>query len=354
MAEAQVLMQCFVAQDALRDVVERFYRSLDNFHQDMLLGKYPRLQKISYTFDRFHQSISTELENLKTHLNQSKFSDTSLSDYFNNILEQAHSVKESLAESFHELQSEQSRVSFSQVVERVSQFRSTLAHFDAKTMFSQSAQTAGFESLEQLGQQSKIQWARKMWHVLAGFGIIGIYMFSRGTFNEKMAVFGGFILYTLFCDVLRLISPKFNQMALEQLKSMMRKKEANRLNSQTFYSIASFLVCCIFPTPIAILSILYLAIGDTLASIIGVYFGKTPLVKNLSVEGTLAFFTSCFALTFLYPLLDPTFQGSVWLLAICGGFAAAFSEFFADKMDDNFVIPLFSALFLFIAMMLLG
>ncbi|MBF0491583.1 MAG: hypothetical protein HQM15_02235 [Deltaproteobacteria bacterium] len=354
MPEAQILMQCFVAQNALKDVVERFSRSLDNFHQAILSGKYPRLQKISYTFDRFHQSISTELENLKVHLGQSKFSDTSLSEYFNQILDQAHCVRESLAERFQDLHSEQSRLSFSKVVERVSQFRSTLAHFDAKSMFSQSAQTLGFESLESLGEQSKIQWARKMWHVLAGFGIIAIYLFSRGTFNQKMAVFGGFTLYSLFCDSMRFVFPRFNQRVLHDLKSMMRKKEATRLNSQTFYSVASFIVCCLFPMPIAVLSILYLAVGDTMASVVGVYFGRTPFVKNLSVEGSLAFFTSCFMLTFLYPILDPAFHGSVWILALCGGLAAASSEFFADKVDDNFVIPLFSSLFLFISAMLLG
>src|SRR5262249_9739780 len=112
----------------------------------------------------------------------------------------------------------------------------------------------------------------------------------------------------------------------------------------SFFALSTFLVCLLFPKGIAILSILYLGLGDTAASIVGVRWGRHKFGGRFSIEGSLAFFAVCFLATLFYPRLDPHFHGPILLFALLGGLIGAFSERIFPRLDDNLVIPLFSAL----------
>ncbi|MCK4236759.1 MAG: phosphatidate cytidylyltransferase, partial [Candidatus Krumholzibacteria bacterium] len=92
---------------------------------------------------------------------------------------------------------------------------------------------------------------------------------------------------------------------------------------------------------IAMGTIMCLAVGDTVAGIVGKLFGRHK-VKDKSMEGAAANFLVCFLiLWFLVP--SP-------LIAFVGAFAGAFIELVPVPVDDNIAIPLVSGF----AMVLVG
>ncbi len=93
------------------------------------------------------------------------------------------------------------------------------------------------------------------------------------------------------------------------------------------------------------LGVLVLAIGDPVASALGSRYGKIRLANDKSLIGSLAFFSSatlaCFAyLTMVSPMRSLSALG---LAAAVAGIGAVV-ELFADKVDDNFSIPMACAL----------
>ena len=81
--------------------------------------------------------------------------------------------------------------------------------------------------------------------------------------------------------------------------------------------------------------LLVIAIGDGLSTLVGKFFGYTPLYKKKSVEGTLAGFIAAWAI--IRHFYQPVMIASIVYL---------FAELFAP-IDDNLAIPLsLSALYL--------
>ncbi|MCD6479040.1 MAG: hypothetical protein J7L44_04110 [Candidatus Diapherotrites archaeon] len=90
---------------------------------------------------------------------------------------------------------------------------------------------------------------------------------------------------------------------------------------------------------IAYLALLPVVFGDGLATIIGLRFGRHKIVSGKSVEGTLAFiFASSLALFI--------FTGSL-VVSVAVSVPAALAELFSD--EDNLIVPVFSALVLYIS-----
>jgi dolichol kinase len=108
----------------------------------------------------------------------------------------------------------------------------------------------------------------------------------------------------------------------------------------TPYCLASFLCVLIFPKFAAVLALLYLAAGDTAASLVGKLWGRTK-IGNKSLEGSIAFVAACSIVALAANRLAP--HEYPLLAAIVGAIAAALAELFLTKIDDNFSIPLSAA-----------
>lgn len=238
--------------------------------------------------------------------------------------------------------------------DKVQAFRAELKSLDLREALGHVADAVLIDRFDSLAHIQEIQWPRKLWHVLAALIIVSIFLFLPVSFHTKMVVFGIFTAYATICDITRLLWPKFNTLVVRDLQKFMRKREISGLNSMTFYSLSSFTVCLLFPKPIAILAILYLGLGDPMASIVGIKWGRHKIGPRFSWEGSLAFFATCFLLSLLYPLLAPGFSGNIWLFALAGGLIGMVSEWCSFRLDDNFVVPLLSASLLKLALGLLG
>jgi dolichol kinase len=182
--------------------------------------------------------------------------------------------------------------------------------------------------------------SRKLYHALMGLICFSLYAFvlDRTQALWILALVGG---PWAFLDLLRLRLPKLNEAALKVFGPVMRKDEINRASGNTFYVLGLLAVVIFLPKPIALLSILYLAIGDPAAAIIGTMWGRRKIPgTRKSVEGGLGNFALCFVATVLFSTLylGLAFDHSL-LFGLIGGLIAMLVEALPLPFDDNFSIP---------------
>ena len=94
-----------------------------------------------------------------------------------------------------------------------------------------------------------------------------------------------------------------------------------------------------YRTDIATAAILFLAFGDVTATTIGERFGRTKIVGEKSLEGTLAFVAAAFVAGVL---LNLTAIQLPFGLLLVGAIVAAGVELLPLFLNDNMVIPVVS------------
>ncbi len=118
------------------------------------------------------------------------------------------------------------------------------------------------------------------------------------------------------------------------LGSVTRPSEERRPTGATYVFIGAFLAAVLFAPPVAILSMLFMSVGDSAAAFVGQRYGRIP-IGNKSLEGTLACFFACLLLTLPAGLSLP--------IAAAGAVTAALTELVPRPfLNDNLAIPVFS------------
>lgn len=176
---------------------------------------------------------------------------------------------------------------------------------------------------------------------------------SRGW---AVTLLGIALTVSIFTEVSRLKNPSINAKLIRFWGPIMRSCEAERCSGIPFYLSSSLLAVAIFPQHIAVLSILYLAIGDPIASLMGLTYGQNSwkIANGKSLVGTAsgmlacAFTTAVFLMAWGYP---PALVGG---LALLGGLAGGLAELLPLEVDDNFSIPMVSGFILWFTWILLG
>ena len=133
----------------------------------------------------------------------------------------------------------------------------------------------------------------------------------------------------------------------------MREHEKHTLNSATYYIISMVTVYVLFPVEVAVLCLIFLALGDPVAGIIGIKFGKHPMTKNASVEGFLACGYVCALISYIFAgfIFDASLSKfDLVLFSALAGIIGALSEILFPKWDDNLVMPLSSCFPLYLLM----
>lgn len=156
--------------------------------------------------------------------------------------------------------------------------------------------------------------------------------------NRKLAflVLIPLTLIALTIEVFRLEHKTFKKIFYNIFGIMLRKHEINSFTGATYLMISAVVCIAVFPADIAFVSISFLAIGDTLAALIGIPFGKRKLLEtDKSLEGSIACFTGTFVFALLF--LNP-------IVSMMGAFTATVAEFSKIPLDDNIKIPISSGL----------
>ena len=138
---------------------------------------------------------------------------------------------------------------------------------------------------------------------------------------------GYLALVIISLDLYRIISKK-------QLSKIFKQKEARHFSSMTGFLVSVFIVFLLFPPQIAYLCLVFILFGDLLSKIIGIKYGKTHLIHERTLEGSMGFLAGCiYSGTALYAIFN---FNLVWL--IVGSIVATLTELFSWKIDDNFSV----------------
>jgi len=197
-----------------------------------------------------------------------------------------------------------------------------------------------------LSSKKSIQWARKAGHALLGALFVYIFIYSGWPKSVTWTLSLGLIISAFSLETWRHFNPKVNQWVCRYFKPVMREGEKTRINSAVFYIFAMVLVYFLFPLNVFGLTLLFIAIGDPVASIVGIKWGRTKLSRHVSLEGFLACFVTCGLMAFLFvSYLSHVHLALIPLLlfATLSGFVGAFAEASFKSLDDNLVMPLLSA-----------
>lgn len=142
--------------------------------------------------------------------------------------------------------------------------------------------------------------------------------------------------------ILRLF--RFFEPELRKFALTFERRNSRPFLGATLFYLAAAICFALFPLPVASAAIAILAIGDGVATLVGVRFGIHKIFGRKSVEGSLAFIlTAAAAASFFVPPM----------LALAGALAGALAELalghptlqpFQNRgLDDNLFIPLAAA-----------
>ena len=187
------------------------------------------------------------------------------------------------------------------------------------------------------------EFQRKSIHILSLLIPFGYRYLTN--YNRKISVLILFFITigVIIVEVVRLENYTFRKFFNSLFGNVMRNHEAMEFSGATYLMISSIFTIAVFPADIAFLALSFLAIGDTMAALVGIHIGKRKLLSTKkSVEGTL----SCFLSTFVFALLFKINP----IVSFAGALAATIAEFSRLPLDDNFKIPILSG----IAMSIIG
>jgi dolichol kinase len=173
-------------------------------------------------------------------------------------------------------------------------------------------------------------YLRKAWHLL-GLVFPALYYFGLLPRFWVLVLVGGIVAGAVVLEILRFKIPAVATAFAAIFRRIMRDEEFRALNATIPYLVATFVVLLIFPRVIACAALVFLALGDAAAELVGRAVGRVRIVGPKTLEGTLACFVVCF-------LAGWYFLG--WKLALVGAGAAAVAELLSGGWVDNFSIPL--------------
>ncbi|MDR2399787.1 MAG: hypothetical protein LBD61_05105 [Endomicrobium sp.] len=173
---------------------------------------------------------------------------------------------------------------------------------------------------------------RKAFHLLSL-----IYVFGYWYLPKNIVIFGLGIAIAIaaFFEYIRFKSPKFNVFFKNNFKGFYRSHEADKISGIIWTLSGAFLAIVLFSNKSMVFaSLLYLALGDTAAALVGKTIGRHKIFTSKSLEGSFACFTVCFIIgLFLFNVQ----------FALIGAIAATLTEAIASKLNDNFWLQIINA-----------
>jgi glycerol-3-phosphate acyltransferase PlsY len=144
-------------------------------------------------------------------------------------------------------------------------------------------------------------------------------------------------------DVSRLLVPVLNSRFTSSLALFLRQEEDRRVTGATYFLLGATVTVLIFPEEIAALALVFLALGDPTAGIVGRLSGKAKLWGR-TMEGDLACLGVCVAAA----LVTIHIVGApAWTVGLGGALVATVLQALPLGINDNLTIPIGSAAVMF-------
>lgn len=185
-----------------------------------------------------------------------------------------------------------------------------------------------------------LQPGRRLFHFAVGVTIASAYalLFTR---SQVIHLFGIVACVVYVLDRVRMHYPELMARLPTINRGLFRAEEQMREAAATPFAIATLLTILTFPKTVALLAIYTLAIADPLAAVVGIRFGKHPLVGWKTLEGSLAFLVATLLVSVAvlgwetHVPLGTRLEASFLIAAL--GTAL---ETLPVRIDDNLTIPL--------------
>jgi dolichol kinase len=192
----------------------------------------------------------------------------------------------------------------------------------------------------------RVNVPRKIWHATGGLFVISVllltYPSKRLAFQITVVV--GILM--LIIDIVRFSSYEGRSLFQSYFGHLTGKKEEEGPNASFFYAVSILIALLLFSPRIAMGAIASLAIGDPVAAIVGIMYGRHR-IKGKSIEGAAANAIVSFALIIFF-VRSP-------IVAAAGALAGAIVELMPiPKVDDNLSVPIVSGLAMTIAQSLIS
>lgn len=208
-------------------------------------------------------------------------------------------------------------------------------------------------SSTKLKKRSDVHLARKIWHMAGVSFIAFLYVVlppavSFWLLLSSMAIF-------IPLDFMRQTRPKLNDWMVHAFRAIIRQNEVDKLAGTTYLLAGVAFVTWTFQYHIVVLTLLFLAFADPIASFVGIKFGRDKIFGHKSLQGFMAAFVVCAAITGGYLYYQGLFVERLWLISLLAGFCGALAELVPiAKIDDNFTLPALSACSLWLLFTVFG
>ncbi|MAM14137.1 MAG: hypothetical protein CMF90_00555 [Candidatus Marinimicrobia bacterium] len=163
------------------------------------------------------------------------------------------------------------------------------------------------------------------------------YWFIIPNQNKFKIIIITFTALFILADYFRTKSKLIKKLFIIFFDKMLREHELKgQFTGATWVMISASVTILVFPKYIAIISLIFMSIGDTFAALIGRKFGKLKIYDK-SFEGFLGGLIACLVVAYCYDPLPFYISGF-------GALAAMLFETLPLPLDDNFRIPIGSAI----------
>ena len=186
-----------------------------------------------------------------------------------------------------------------------------------------------------------LQLGRRLFHLLNGSSVATAYALLF-THQQVVRIFGTIACVVYVLDRVRIAYPEVVARRAPWINRLLvRAEEEVREAAMTPYAIAVLLTILTVPKAAALIAIYTLAIADPLAAIVGIRLGRRTLVRNRTLEGSLAFFVATLVIAATVLAYTTLAAGAtIAAAALTIALAASLFELLPLRIDDNLTIPL--------------
>jgi len=191
---------------------------------------------------------------------------------------------------------------------------------------------------------------RKIFHIGSIVYPIGtVFLFYHFPKNGKMYMVTGLALLAILMVVIDILKTRHRPLKnffLTLFGRVLRDKEiGGGMTASTILVTAAALTIFMFREPIAVVTLVFLSLGDSAAALIGKNYGRIRLVGKRTLEGSLAFLCTCILAGLVLLWVSPWLGWHLTpIVLLAGAVAATLAELFELPLDDNFRIPIIAGI----------
>jgi dolichol kinase len=180
---------------------------------------------------------------------------------------------------------------------------------------------------------------RKLIHFASALiAIIYLFFFVK----EKAILIIGFLTcFMITAELLRMNVSFIRNLFSKVFGKLLRMHEYKKITASTWLFIGAFFTILFFPKEVAVISLLFMSVGDSCAALVGKKWGKIKIFDK-TLEGSVAFLSSAIFISLLYREI-PYYSSFV------GAFFATIAELLPLPLNDNLTIPLITGVSIVVA-----